>query len=554
MDALFIDVSTFPHDGYGAFQLVFITIVYGFILYKASKLIADGAELLTLIMDAGFVGAVVLPVLGAVPDGAIVLFSGMGPADLVAKEMPVGVGTLAGSTIMLLTIPWLASIVMGRVDLAADGKSALYKTKAKQGNKFSLFRSGVESESDVRVNAWIMVGTTISYFVIQGPDWAGKTSETGSAALATLILSAVLFVAYCGYQLYSSRSQDFQRLRAVEARKKAFANHVVDLATLAIIEEQTASDPTANNVALKSVVGGEVTSAALRKIFDQYDTDKSGELSKSELKAMFKELGYRIAADELDAILVEIGGADRLVQFDEFERAMSVFIRERVERREAKGNKTLRSVGLTSKPVSRQASLNGGTGTGAAAALLPTAHSSMTEEEEEEEEEEEDENEHMTPAQIRMRAFLTLLLGVGLVTFFSDPMVSAIGEIGTRSNIPPFVLSFIVTPLVSNASELISSIMFAGRKTSKSITMTFSALLGAATMNNTLCLAIFAALVYFKNLEWTYGPQVTVIILVQVAVGVLASFRVTPLYMGFVALALYPLSLIIVQTWPAGSS
>ena len=45
-----------------------------------------------------------LPVLGAIPDGMIVLFSGLGPD--AAEQLSVGVGALAGSTIMLLTIPW----------------------------------------------------------------------------------------------------------------------------------------------------------------------------------------------------------------------------------------------------------------------------------------------------------------------------------------------------------------------------------------------------------------------------------------------------------------
>lgn len=68
-------------------------------------MISDGSELLLLVPAvAGIVGSVVLPVLGAVPDGAIVLFSGMG--DDAQEELSVGVGALAGSTIMLLTIPW----------------------------------------------------------------------------------------------------------------------------------------------------------------------------------------------------------------------------------------------------------------------------------------------------------------------------------------------------------------------------------------------------------------------------------------------------------------
>eukprot|EP00663_Eupelagonemidae_sp_cell21sb_P006552 gene6552-biopygen6934 len=60
----------------------------------------------------GLVGSVVLPILGAVPDGAIILFSGGGQEDLA-----VGVGALAGSTIMLLTIPWSLAIIGGRVML-----------------------------------------------------------------------------------------------------------------------------------------------------------------------------------------------------------------------------------------------------------------------------------------------------------------------------------------------------------------------------------------------------------------------------------------------------
>lgn len=74
-------------------------------LRSASNMISDGSELLLLVPAvAGMVGSVVLPVLGAVPDGAIVLFSGMG--DDAQDQLSVGVGALAGSTIMLLTVPW----------------------------------------------------------------------------------------------------------------------------------------------------------------------------------------------------------------------------------------------------------------------------------------------------------------------------------------------------------------------------------------------------------------------------------------------------------------
>ena len=54
-------------------------------------------------IDDIWLGSVVLPVLGAVPDGAIMLFSGLGSVEEAQENLAVGVGALAGSTIMLLT-------------------------------------------------------------------------------------------------------------------------------------------------------------------------------------------------------------------------------------------------------------------------------------------------------------------------------------------------------------------------------------------------------------------------------------------------------------------
>ena len=76
----FIKVDTLPDDGYGFVQLLFLGGVYGYMLMYASNLISDGSELLLLVPAwAGLIGSIVLPVLGAVPDGCMVFFSGMGP-------------------------------------------------------------------------------------------------------------------------------------------------------------------------------------------------------------------------------------------------------------------------------------------------------------------------------------------------------------------------------------------------------------------------------------------------------------------------------------------
>lgn len=118
------EAGKLSEGGYGVVQLLFLMAAYGYVLVNASNMIGDGAELLLLVPSlATLVGTLVLPILGAVPDGAIVFFSGFGPS--AQEDLSVGMGALAGSTIMLLTVPWFLSIFAGRVDL--DRGKPVYK-------------------------------------------------------------------------------------------------------------------------------------------------------------------------------------------------------------------------------------------------------------------------------------------------------------------------------------------------------------------------------------------------------------------------------------------
>lgn len=66
-------------------------------------------------------------------------------------------------------------------------------------------------------------------------------------------------------------------------------------------------------------------------------------------------------------------------------------------------------------------------------------------------------------------------------------------------------------------------------------------------MNNTMCLAIFLAVVYYRGLTWDFSSEVLVILVATVVIGVLASVRVTfPFWMALIALALYPISVAMV--------
>lgn len=70
---------------------------------------------------------------------------------------------------------------------------------------------------------------------------------------------------------------------------------------------------------------------------------------------------------------------------------------------------------------------------------------------------------------------------------------------------------------------------------------------GGVTMNNTLCLAVFLALVYLRHLTWDFSAEVLIILVVCIVMGLFTSFRTTfPLWTCSIAYLLYPLSLVIV--------
>jgi hypothetical protein len=167
-DLLGNDASISEGDWWwGMIEVLSLMLVYGVILFKASNMLAEGSELLLLVPSiSGIVGSVVLPILGAVPDGAIMLFSGMGPD--AQENLAVGVGALAGSTVMLLTIPWAGAIWYGRVPVNPYSGLAVYGKEERRATT-TYKAQGVSPDGTIRTNAYIVVATSVCYLVIQGP-------------------------------------------------------------------------------------------------------------------------------------------------------------------------------------------------------------------------------------------------------------------------------------------------------------------------------------------------------------------------------------------------
>merc|ERR1740117_1708659 len=110
---------------------------------------------------------------------------------------------------------------------------------------------------------------------------------------------------------------------------------------------------------------------------------------------------------------------------------------------------------------------------------------------------------------IKFRAAWMMALGTATVVLVSDPFVDVLTNWGSRLGINPFYISFVVAPFASNASELLSAYTYAKKKTKKAITTSLSTLIGAACMNNPLCLGIFFGLIYAKGLAWKFKAETT---------------------------------------------
>ena len=66
-------------------------------------MISDGSEMLLLVPAyRGIVGSVVLPVLGAVPDGAIILFSGLGSDAKTQVHARVQISTFSSLVLQIV--------------------------------------------------------------------------------------------------------------------------------------------------------------------------------------------------------------------------------------------------------------------------------------------------------------------------------------------------------------------------------------------------------------------------------------------------------------------
>ena len=332
------------------------------ILSWASDMISNGSELLLLVPSLrGIVGSVVLPVLGAVPDGAIVLFSGLGTN--AKEQISVGVGALAGSTVMLITLPWFLAMYVGRVPIV-NGKCQYSKRKmaaaelanAKAGAAHkgivpaSWFNTGVKTDAETRLSGKIMVGTVLIYLVIQiksFTEFFGKEheSDTNTPAkeeqiakderiwfIISFSLALLGFFGYLFYQIKSNNANTNAKVEHLQAEAIKAGTLTLAGAFFHELQEMSTGSSSGDRDMVPLIAKDKSKiDRFLKSKFDQYDADHSSSIDKSELHVLFNDLGEP-SQNFNEFYAVMDADNDGEITFSEFSVHMIKYIMGQVEK------------------------------------------------------------------------------------------------------------------------------------------------------------------------------------------------------------------------------
>jgi len=532
-------------EGLSTVGLLFMTLVYGYILLTAAEQIGHGSDLLLTVFGPGIVGGLVIPILGAIPDGMIILFSGLsgGTQDEMMAQLQIGLGTLAGSTVGLLTLPWAGVVLLGWRDLDPNGGTAMYKDVdgikvPKADESFSLWYSGVVVTKSTASSVWVMLATSLCYLIIQIPAaiWSSFTNEKQAQyehipALIGLIVSLLALIGYCIWQLKSSTAEENLQRKSEECRIKRWQQHF------------GRTFGRFDNV--------------VREIFCRMDLDNNGNLDPNELATGLRLLGMPVSDNDLVKRVVktmDLDG-DGKVGLAEFRKAVKLWMYPY----KTKSNRRLSNCNQN-RLSSHRGSLSqtefqrpGGTDE---SHVLEFMKKRLAEKNpllgENDHYHDEVEVVKVSEAPDRYtfwKACIHLGAGMALVLLFADPMVSILSNLASQIGVGAFYVSFVVTPLASNASEMLSALYFAKSKTVAKVSMAHASLYGAACMNNTFCLAVFFFIIYKNNLPWEFTAETMCILLCEILIALLGYKRTIPAWKAVIALLLYPLALLFVIVW-----
>uniref|UniRef100_A0A164UXR3 EF-hand domain-containing protein n=1 Tax=Daucus carota subsp. sativus TaxID=79200 RepID=A0A164UXR3_DAUCS len=262
---------------------LFLIAVYEFILFHGESYLLSGGSRIFEILGTGFFGASGFPVIAQLPESLILLVTGLFSSDEGAQEnVLTGVGMVAGSTILNLTLLWAACLLFGRqvfvqeADANSGNESSAETEKKRTPTIWTGY--GVGSDEETSFTAKVMLASLLPLIILVLPkifDVPYNSREYNIDILVTLFALVVTLVAYFIYQFSHRSIQD----RRLDYLKAVHQTHV-----LAVIQHVQELIPELVDK------HGRPDEAAIAKLFKNLDTDGDGELSVTEIMELFHRI------------------------------------------------------------------------------------------------------------------------------------------------------------------------------------------------------------------------------------------------------------------------
>ncbi|KAI3973718.1 hypothetical protein MKX01_031138 [Papaver californicum] len=304
---------------------LFQIVVYEYLLFLGERYVTEGSELVFQILP-GIFGDSVFEILGAFHEAIMIVVAGLSKSKEIAEEKVLtGVGLLAGSTVLLLTLVWGTCVIVGKNEILSDDSITNLKRRnnrlAAKRPLFSKIRSyitdyGITTDRETSLTSRIMILSIVPFMLIQIPELVIKLSYVRDIiTVFTLGVSIAIFFLYFLYQAF----QPWIQVRRLEYVKLEY----IMTNFLKHVEKQAAGKLLAED--------GSPNLPIIEGLFDKVDADGSNNISPDKFRELIREIKsdakYMDERDIIDEVTREFDeDADQLISKDEFVKGFAKWV------------------------------------------------------------------------------------------------------------------------------------------------------------------------------------------------------------------------------------
>ncbi|XP_050370542.1 sodium/calcium exchanger NCL-like [Argentina anserina] len=270
---------------------VFLMAVYEYLLFQGESYLAAGGKQIFKILGPGVFGASAFHILGALPESLLLLASGFFNTKEIAEDyVYTGVGLLAGTSIMLLTVLWGTCVIVGRQHFTSCNDTNSSTALSWARTPALLTNCGITIDLETSVLARIMIFSVIPFLIMQIANIFHSTYVENIFILVALGISIVFLLLYFIYQVFRPW---------VQKRRLEFVKHgnlVSDI--LQHVQKHA--------LGRILTVQGAPNVRAIRRLFEEMDEDADDHISVPEVKKLLQEIKFTSMANDEDKGIAEV--------------------------------------------------------------------------------------------------------------------------------------------------------------------------------------------------------------------------------------------------------